>query len=158
MGQRGPAAASSAILKLRGDRERKPPATAPGAKCPRCPKQLDKPARAVWRRVAKLAWELGTLTEESADTLARYCRLRVQWDVAMEWIEARGFSFPLLENGKPKCFLQYPQVGAANKLSVELLKLEREFGLTPASRQAMGLDAPKREDDQVASRSRERSA
>ncbi len=46
-----------------------------------------------------------------------------------------GPVFPIRdENGNLKYLQQIPQVGMANKLAAMLLRIEQEFGMTPASR------------------------
>lgn len=156
MGLRGPRNTPTAILKLRGNlkqsKRRPKPA---GAKPPRCPPQLDDAARAVWKRVVKLGVKLGTVTAADVEALARYCRLYVLWQQCAAFVEKHGVSYPITNDaGRPKCFAQFPQVGTLHKLSVELLKLEREFGFTASARAALHVDDPSDEEPAVAARSR----
>ena len=38
------------------------------------------------------------------------------------------------DDGKVKCFMQWPQVAIAHKLAQQLTRLEQEFGMTPSAR------------------------
>ncbi len=43
--------------------------------------------------------------------------------------------YPLKDdNGKTKCFQEWPQAAIANELAIQLTRLEQEFGMTPSAR------------------------
>ena len=46
------------------------------------------------------------------------------------------------ESGKVKCFQQWPQVAIANKLAIQLTRLEQEFGMTPSARTRIQVHVP----------------
>lgn len=137
MGRRGPTPTPTEVLKRRGSRraasrsgEPKPP-----SKTPRCPTWLSKEAKAVWKQLAKQLADLNVLTEIDGNALARYCSLWVRWRRATAFLEKNGETYPLLTNeGAVRCLQQYPEVAVVNKLSVLLLRLEQEYGLTPSAR------------------------
>jgi P27 family predicted phage terminase small subunit len=139
----GPPRTPTPILAARGSwlaktrkREPKPASTAP-----RCPAWLDKDGKAVWKQVVPMLATMGVLANTDGNALARYCRLWVRWKQADAFIQKYGETYPLKdEKGKVKCFQQHPQVGIVNKLSTTLLRLEQEFGLTPASRSRINVD------------------
>lgn len=67
--------------------------------------------------------------------LVRYCEAWVRWKRAAEFLAKNGEAYPILnEDKKIKCMIQWPQVSIFNNLATLLLRLEQEFGLTPASR------------------------
>lgn len=145
MGRRGPTPTPTEVLKQRGSRRAaaRTGEPKPEAKTPRCPTWLSKEAKAVWKQVAKQLAELGVLTEIDGNALARYCSLWVRWRRATAHLEANGETYPLLdEKGNVRCLQQYPEVAIVNKLSVLLLRLEQEYGLTPAARTRIRVDVP----------------
>ena len=152
MGQRGPARAPTATLKLRGsslvrkgrgDREPQP-----AKELPRCPSWLDKSSRAAWRVLAPALHECGILTKIDRNPLARYCRFWTRWRRAEDWIEENGSAYPLKDaDGKTRRIMTFPQVAIANALALQLTRLEQEFGMTPASRSRLTLEQAELERD-----------
>lgn len=160
MGQRGFAPIPTAILKLRGSplANRNPREPQPERRCPPCPKWLGKAERQVWRQTAKELLKIGVLTVIDRNALARYCVLLVKWVKANEFIDKYGTTMPCKAvrpvrdaNGNQvfeeyvKCFIPMPQVGQLNQWNDALLRLEREFGLTPSSRTRIQVDLPREE-------------
>lgn len=145
MGLRGVPPTPSAILKLRGSRlANRPGEPQPEQKAPSCPSYLTKAERQVWRQLAKKLERIGVLTIVDQNALARYCVLFVRWRKACDFLEAYGTTQPVKDgNGNVKCFMHFPQVSEVNKLSVLLLRLEQEFGLTPSSRTRIVVNIPK---------------
>lgn len=137
MGARGRAPTPTEILKRRGSwrgnsrpSEPKPQKTAPPK-----PRRLTKEQSAVWKQLVPELERLGVLSRIDGNALERYCTLWIRWRRASDFLEKYGESYPLKDNdGKVKCFMPFPQAAVVNKLSVLLLRLEQEFGLTPASR------------------------
>ena len=154
MGKRGPAATPTSILEARGSwrakvREREPECD---ATLPAAPRWLDDSGKAVYRQVAADLRAMGIGKKPDVNALVRYARLWVRWKQADEFLQKYGDSYPLKafdKNGceKIKCFMPFPQVSIVNKLSVLLLRLEQEFGLTPSARTNIKVDisAPKQE-------------
>ena len=139
MGARGPRPQPSAVLKMRGSqlwnrerdaREAKGPAGAPDE-----PDWLDEEAKRAWNVLVPMLEAMRVLTRIDGNALARYCRLWSRWRQAEKWIEEKGEMYPIRnEDGSVKCFQQWPQVAIAHKLAEQLIRLEREFGLTPSAR------------------------
>ena len=99
------------------------------------PKWLDDEARKVWAELVPMLEGMGVLTRIDGHALARYCRLWSRWRKAESFIEEKGEMYPLRDdNGRVKCFMQWPQVAIANKLAQQLTRLEQEFGMTPSAR------------------------
>lgn len=151
MGLRGPAPTPTAILKTRGskmakyERTREPQPT-PDA--PPCPAHLDKPERAAWDDLAPKLAAMGVLTSVDGNALERYCVLWVRWRKVSEFIAKYGETYPIKDDaGKIKCFMPFPQVAIVNKLGEALLRLEVQFGLTPAARARIEVNTPACERD-----------
>src|SRR5687768_12276279 len=105
---------------------------------PSCPEWLDDEARRIWDRLVPLLRRMGTLTRADANLLARYCQTFMDWRRAVEFLNVYGTTYPCKSGtGVVKCFLPFPQVSIAQKLSTLLTKMERELGLTPAARVRM---------------------
>ena len=143
MGRRGPRPTPTEILKRRGSREvakrEKEPKPTKGA--PTIPAWLDKDAKTVWRQLVKELNAIGVMTKVDGNALARYCRLFVRWKQCDAFIRKYGESYPIKDDGgKVKSFQQFPEVGIVNRIGPQLLKLEQEFGLTPAARTRIEVD------------------
>lgn len=138
MGLRGPTPTPTEILKRRGSREvaKRDREPRPEKGAPRCPAWLDKEAKAVWRQLVPQLEALGVVTKIDGNALARYCRLFVRWKQCDAFVRKYGESYIVKdEEGKQiKTCQQFPEVGIINRLGVQLLRLEQEFGLTPAAR------------------------
>ena len=137
MGQRGPPRTPTEILRMRGSplANRNPDEPTPQRGRPKCPRWLKTPARREWNHLVKLLDEMGVLTKVDGNALARYCRLWARWRKMEEFIDEHGVVYATKDrNGKSAGFRAFPQVRIAEKLSVQLTRLEQEFGLTPASR------------------------
>lgn len=81
------------------------------------------------------------LTKIDGNALARYCQLWSRWIRAEQFLQKYGDTYPLKdESGNVRCFMPWPQVAIANKLSQSLTRLEQEFGLTPSSRTRIQTD------------------
>ena len=77
-----------------------------------------------------------------ARTLERYCVEFVLWWKAKEFVSKYGVKFPLKdEKGQVKCWQQFPEVAEMHKRGQTLLRIEQEFGLTPASRARLHVEA-----------------
>lgn len=85
---------------------------------------------------------MGILTKVDGNALARYCRLWQRWRRCEDFIEEHGDQYPVLDKkGKTIGFRIFPSAKLASVLSVELRRLECEFGLTPASRTRISAEA-----------------
>ena len=138
MGKRGPRPTPSKILEARGSwragtNEAEPqPEQAINVKPP---SWLKAEARGFWIALVPELERLGLLTKIDLAALSRYCTAWAQWREAEKFIAENGFVYTIKDDkGKAKCVVQWPQVGIANRLSAQLLRLEQEFGLTPSAR------------------------
>jgi len=150
MGRRGPAPTPTPILKLRGSkrvtRKREAGEVCGPEGTPDRPDWLDDDAAKVWDHLVPMLDGMGVLTRIDGNALARYCRLWTRWRKAEAFIDDRGEMYPLKDdNGKVKCFAQWPQVAMASKLALQLTRLEQEFGMTPSARARIQLAPQKQE-------------
>ena len=121
---------SGLVTKRREQREAKAPAGAPDA-----PVWLDADSKAAWDALVPQLDGMGVLTKVDQNALGRYCRFWARWRKAEQFIDQHGDMYPLKDDqGRTKCFQQWPQVAIAAKLAQQLTRLEQEFGLTPAAR------------------------
>lgn len=128
---------SKAVLKARGSWRAKgranEPTPPPGK--PVCPRWLCRDAKAAWKQVVPLLADMGVLTPLDRNALARYCETWARWKAASAWIEEHGETYALRDDkGEVRCLQQFPQVGIVNQLGQQLSRLEKAFGLSPASR------------------------
>lgn len=143
MGRRGPAPTPTEVLNRRGSWRGKKRGGQP-------PREAGRPHQPTWFGDAELeVWEwlvarmeaMGVLSLADAPAMARYCRTTVRWRKAeQELREAKNEVYPIRGNdGKVKCFQALPHVSIVRDLSLQLLRLEQEFGLTPAARASLGM-------------------
>ena len=126
------------ILKLRGSWRAK---TRPNEPTPEVCK-VDAPdfmtarEKEVFNQISEKLYDLGVLTEIDAAALTRYATILVKWiDASRQLSEGVATHMSVKdENGKVKGFVATPPYIVFNKCSDQLLRLEQEFGLTPASR------------------------
>lgn len=158
MGTRGPAPTPTKILDARGspwkNRERRgKKEPKPRAGSPKRPAWL--PSRC-WSDWSRLIHDIapGLVTTVDRNALARYVVLLDQWKTAMAWIDEHGTTYEekrvmgaTTKGAEPEMVVvghrQYPQVKEAMGLVDAMLRLEKEFGLTPAARAR--LIAPEKE-------------
>lgn len=137
MGRRGPPKTPTKILKMRGSwraktRDGEP---VPEQTRPRCPVWMRLRAKRMWRRLIPQLEQMGVLGRCDRNALARYCQSWARWREAEEFLMENGTTYPVYsEGGDVLETKQYPQVRQANILAGILLRIEKEFGLTPAAR------------------------
>ena len=150
MGKRGPAPTPTPILQMRGSWRAKTRANKPepqGGR-PICPTWLRKDAKRVWKKIAPRLDAMKVLGEIDRNSLARYCQIFAKWREAEEFLAKHGTALPVRNAaGDLVDFKQFPQVNLAMKLSDQLLRLEREFGMTPSARAAMATPPDKGKKD-----------
>lgn len=144
MGKRGPAKTPTAALKLHGSRlvdgrdgEPQPPEGWPAR-----PDRLSDGGREVWGRLLPQLDDMGVLTQVDGPSLARYCEMTIRFWELNAWIRENGETYTGV-NAQGTLFVrQYPQVAIAAQLAKDMLRIEQEFGLTPASRAGLKVEKP----------------
>lgn len=157
MGKRGPAPTPTKVLQMRGSwraktRNGEPQ---PAAKPPSCPKWLDGKGQYLFRALVAELMPLGLVTKLDAQALARYCQMWSQWREALAYVTDHGSTYPILDaEGGLKSYGEFPQVRQLLKLNEALLKIEREFGLTPSARARLARPESSDDDPQETGKAR----
>lgn len=137
MGKRGPQKTPTNILKLRGSwrADARVDEPEPSKKRPSCPNYISKYGKTVWRWLIPQLEQMGILGECDKNAIARYCQMVSQWrDATIAINEQTETMYPKSANGQLAEINITGAFRTQQKLSEQLCKLEREFGLTPASR------------------------
>ncbi len=151
----GPKRTPTKVLEARGswlaDARGKEPKPAPGA--PECPDWLSDDARPIWFRICGHLEAMGLLhacdeaaIARHAQLMARYIRVEARIQGYADW-EAQ---IPEGTTGKDLASIMmtldkwHMRAGALND---KLLKLEREFGLTPSARAGMAIETKNPEEN-----------
>jgi len=142
---RGPSKTPTAILKIRGSRRAKrPQEPRPEIERPACPQWLGADARTAWRELVPRLMALKVLTAIDRNPLARYCTLWARWRKLSLILQQQPEVYELTnDKGQVRCWQQRPEVSIVNQLSQLLLRLEQEFGLTPAARPRIQVEGGK---------------
>ena len=160
MGRRGPAPTPTKELAIRGSRlaaERTAEPLPPGDR-PTPPEHLNPDELTAWHAAAHRLYTIGLLHNTDATAIERYARMVVRWRKAAEFLDKYGETYPLKDNaGNVRCFQPFPEVAIYSNLNTALLRLEQEFGLTPAARARIGIDRGRNNGSQTpAQRDKER--
>jgi len=120
----GPAKTPTNVLKMRGsplagNRSNEPVAD---RRRPRRPSWLSKDAKTIWRRIVPQLEAMGVLAICDRNALARYCDL-VERYIRLSSTPCEG------------------QLTLLLKMTPVLIRLEREFGLTPSARAGLSVPA-----------------
>ena len=151
MGTRGPPPTPTNILEMReswrAKRNQREPRPERGR--PRCPRWLDKYAKAAWKGLVPQLDRMGVLTRVDRNALSRYCTLWSRWRKAEEFLQDHGETHLVRDaDGKVKGVRPYPQVRIANQLSEQLLRLEAHFGMTPSARSRIEVPTDVQQEEQ----------
>lgn len=156
MGRRGPAPKPTALKLIAGNpghREISGDEPLPPAGAPDAPTFVDDRALQVWNALVPRIARVGLARTIDGGALERYCVMFVQWRDCQEFVRKNGAEYAV--RGEPRrvkgvekpgrvlYFREYPAVARAAKLSRDMLQIEREYGLTPAARTRIRLDADK---------------
>jgi len=113
---------------------------------PKMPRDLSEVERAEWRRLTKELGKRGTLTRVDSSALEIYVRMFGRWKACVADIEKRG---PVVESTwvgqdgiERSKFVENPSSKIANRLENSMRAMLKEFGSTPASREAAKPTAP----------------
>jgi P27 family predicted phage terminase small subunit len=115
-------------------------------KKPNCPAWLSKEAKSEWRRIANDLHDAGLLKYVDRAALAAYCEAYGRWQQAEKLVQEKG----LLVKTKNGNVIQSPAVGVANVAMRDMLKLLKEFGMTPVSRSRLPAKAGEKKEETLA--------
>ena len=143
MGKRGPTPTPTETLRRQGRyrqdrRKHEPTAPSAGSKKPQWVKGL---AAKHWRQIAPLLIEAKLLTVLDTIALGLLC------DALAEYLEAGEIIEAAAKCGQVKFIsvtdkgnvIQHPVVGVRNKAWERVIKLARQFGMTPSARAGMAI-------------------
>ncbi len=135
---RGPKKTPTAILKMRGAWRAKarPNEPQPNKVQLDSPEFLGEREKNIFDQMSEALFRVGVLTEVDGSALSRYAVCLVRW-IDAETAIAKGAPTHIEiigEDGKPKGYKETPSYMISCKMHDQLLKLEAQFGLTPAAR------------------------
>lgn len=140
MGKRGPRPTPTKILERRGSWVAKTRQGEPQAPegAPTCPERFTDEDRLVWDEVCTRLQQIGTLHTTDAAGIERLVRMMIRWKAADAFLKENGEVQPIRDaHGTLVGFKAFPQVSIARDLAAGILKLEQEYGLSPASRPSL---------------------
>lgn len=106
-------------------------------KKPRPPFPLSRLAKKVWREVCAILESVNVLTNADLMAVARYSELRAEWIVLNQDRIENGYYIQMTSAKGVEYISKRPEIARLEIVEATLLKLERELGLTPASRGGM---------------------
>lgn len=132
IGSRGPAPTPTSLKKKYGVNVQLSNEPQPEQTIPEKPKHIenDTVASKEWDRLVKVLFPLGLITAIDGNTLANYCLLHSQVVAAADVLSKSTIMIIGYRGG----FVRNPAVVVMNGAIAEMLKLEKEFGMTPSSR------------------------
>ena len=99
------------------------------------PSWLDAKAKAAWKAIVPELEELGVLSRCDGVSLQLLCEAFAEWKNAKQMLAKSNRVRPMYNpDGSLKYLQTNPYVAIAKASGDELLRLLREFGLTPAAR------------------------
>ncbi len=110
----------------------------PGTRLPKPPEHLSEEAKREWRRVGRLLFNLGLVSDMDRAALAGYCMAWGRWVQAEAALKTYG-----VVGKSPSGFpMQSPYLAIANKAMEQMRAFLIEFGMTPASRTRVHASRP----------------
>lgn len=140
MGRRGPAPKPTAIRRLEGnpsgrplpEDEPQPPALFDPLKPPGW---LKGKGRTVWNTVLPILVNCRVMSEVDLLSFARYCDIFDEWFKLRAHIKKYGTTLPIADaDGRIVKVVEKPEFKQYRTLNRDILRMEQEFGLTPAAR------------------------
>lgn len=140
MGRRGPAATPTNVLKARGSwrgkaRDGYEPPTVEGD--PERPSWLIGEAKKMWYALVEWLRGMGMLSITDVSSMVRYCQYWEQWVEATRVIRKEGPKEVTVDKRGQVITVDRCEIARQIKLGKELERIEKQFGLTPASRAAL---------------------
>ena len=141
MGERGPAKKPTNLVKLEGNRGKRPlpknePKFIPLSSVPTPPSYLTTGAKGIWDRNAKPLFDAGLLMSGDLEAFAALCATGDQWMKASQRLNAKTFK-PVIE-AKNGVTMANPLVKTQGDLWKQYSLLLKSFGMTPSARAEMG--------------------
>lgn len=125
-----------------GKRPLNPNEPRPKVEIPSVPEHLTEAAKAEWNRIAEILARLGLLSTLDRAALAAYCTVYGRWVEAEEALKKSG-TVVKSPSGYP---MVSPYLVVANRALEQMRAFMVEFGLSPASRSRISVNAQESED------------
>lgn len=137
MGRRGPPEKPTVLKKLNGSprarKESQQPLPPDGV--PKCPEHLDKEAKGYWKNLTALLADMGLLSKADGDMLAMYCQSLARLRQCEAAVNEHGLTYTkYAPDGTVSMIKIRPEQQMAKELYAVVMRLGREFGLSPSSR------------------------
>lgn len=144
MGERGPPKKPTNLTILQGNPSKRPlptnePKPESSPTIPKCPTRLKGDARKAWNATAKELHSCGLLTNADLHALETYCDLYARWCEVQDKIKTTS----LLIKNRHGIPIASPLIGVADTTFQQMVKMLKEFGMTPAARANIDLGAEK---------------
>ena len=146
MGRRGPPPEPTKLRVIKGNpgkRALNQNEPQPESGIPDCPDFITGRAAEEWDRIAVQLDDVGLLSKIDRAALAAYCTAYERWSKAEETVRKSG-TLIKSPNGFP---MISPAVSVATKAMDQMLKIAKEFGMTPSSRSSIAVDKKAAESD-----------
>lgn len=151
MAKRSPKLTTTKVLQIRWSwrTSRRPYAPTPTDVAPLCPRWMDTESRQLWHKVTDDLHDLEILARIDSPTLVRYVSMLAQWQRLAQFLQEHGETYevrhsyrvPERTNADGEIIPRHtvdtvrhelrPQAKLALALADRLLRLERQFGMTP---------------------------
>lgn len=152
MGTRGPKPMPANVHQLRGNPSGLTPAQLEARRgaqvevaAPTCPAHIVGAARTEWRRIVPLLVQAGLIAQLDRAAIAQYCQAYGEWVQLSERACKLAVKKPDKDPGIDVTPSGYKQISVLYQLrdraADRVLRLAREFGLTPSARSAIGAPA-----------------
>lgn len=112
---------------------------------------LDRVAKAEWKRLAPIVFKAKMLTKADIAAFGAYCAAYSAW-----YFSERALRAKLSENGGMITYetdkgyqQQIPEISVANTARLNMVKLAREFGLTPSARAGIDIKPPEEQENSI---------
>jgi len=148
MKKRGPARTPTHLLKLVGShravsREGKEPK--PPTEKPKSSVKMTAQERRVFDIVCETIKGMGLQASTDGNAIARYAKSIVRYNSVCEFILKHGESYAIYDRHKDgtktiRLMKRFPESSLRNELESSLLRLEQQFGLTPAARASLEIE------------------
>ena len=108
---------------------------------PMCPGWLHEDGKRLWRKLARKLFDAGLLTYVDGAALEMLCQSYGRWVSAEKYLNRLKEEQHVVESEKGGLYLN-PRVNLTRMWRTDFVNLCKEFGMTPASRARIRIDAP----------------
>lgn len=109
---------------------------------PQAPRWLKAAARREWRRVARMLYNAGLLTQVDKAVLAMYCQAYGRMVEAEKELEQGMSGGEVILSDRGNLYIN-PWLNVATAAAKDVLRLAQELGMTPAARSRVQVERPR---------------